>query len=194
MPKANEPEKCACASQQSVIELSLTEKRLFEQRKIYLVGAIEEDACIDIIQKIEVLNMINSNPISLYITSPGGNIADGFALVDFIEKSKAPIHTFGIGLNASMGAVILASGAKKHRTITKNGTIMLHRASWGTSTDYDANQEKLSKFLKKECEKIYAHIAGIVSKQGKEVKKDCEHGLWLTAKESIAYGLVDGIY
>lgn len=130
--------------------------------------------------------------IKLYINSPGGSVYDGLAIIDTMNYIEPDVQTIGIGLQASMGAMLLACGAKGKRYVLPNARVMIHQPSSGTEgkiTDQEiALKEGL--FLKKKLAEIFAERTG---KSIKQVEKDMDRDNWMGAEEAKAYGIVDEV-
>lgn len=142
---------------------------------------------------------LNSKPhkeLKLYVNSPGGSISASFGLTDFMEFSKIPIKTIGIGEICSCGLLIFMSGTKGTRIITKNTLILSHQYSWGVI----GKEHELigaNKVFEMESKKIRDHYRKHLT-----VKKDKEKIIdmllqptdtWLTPEEAIKYGIADKI-
>ncbi|MDO4271901.1 MAG: ATP-dependent Clp protease proteolytic subunit, partial [Candidatus Saccharibacteria bacterium] len=130
--------------------------------------------------------------ISFYINSPGGSVYDGLAILDTMKLIKSDVATYGVGLQASMGAVLLASGAKGKRYMLPHAKTMIHQPSAGTKgkvTDMEIDlRETLA--LKDELVRIMANATG--QKEDK-VRADMERDYWMTPTEAKEYGLIDKI-
>ncbi len=130
--------------------------------------------------------------IHLYINSPGGSVSDGLAIYDTMQHIKADVATYGMGLQASMGAFLLSSGQKGKRFILPNSRVMIHQPSAGTSgtvTDMEISLQESIR-IKKLLNDILAKNTGRTIKQ---IETDVERDKWLTADEAIKYGIVDKI-
>ena len=130
--------------------------------------------------------------IRLYINSPGGAVHDGLAIIDTMNYIEPDVQTIGIGLQASMGAMLLSCGAKGKRYVLPNSRIMIHQpssATQGKITDQEiALQEGI--FLKKRLTEIFAKNTG---KSVKQVEKDMDRDNWMSAEEAVKYGIVDEV-
>lgn len=143
----------------------------------------------------QLLYLANEDPkrdIKLYINSPGGSVYDGLAIIDTMDYIKPDVQTIGIGLQASMGAMLLSCGAKGKRFVLPNSRIMIHQPSSGTEgkvTDQEITLRE-SIFVKKRLAEIFAERTG---KTLKQVEKDMDRDNWMSAEEALAYGIVDEI-
>ena len=127
-----------------------------------------------------------------YIDSPGGSVTDGMAIYDTMQYVKCDVSTICIGMAASMGAFLLAGGAKGKRMILPNAEVMIHQPSGGTqgqATEIQIAAEHIIR-TKKKLNEILAQNTG---KPVEQVAEDTERDNWLTAEEALEYGLVDKI-
>jgi ATP-dependent Clp protease protease subunit len=170
-------------------------KKLLENRQIFLWGPVDDESAEDMVSKLLYLEaMAPGEPITFFINSPGGVVSSGMAIIDTMNLITSPVHTVCMGLAASMGSLILSAGEKKHRFIFPGGKIMIHQPSvgflYGQATDLEIQAKQILKTKE--------HTAGILAKncgQKKDkVLKDMDRDYWMDADESIAYGIVDGIY
>ncbi len=131
--------------------------------------------------------------IKLYINSPGGSVYDGLAIIDTMNYIEPDIQTIGIGLQASMGAMLLSSGEKGKRFVLPNSRIMIHQPSYGSPQSKVTDQEielREGLFLKKRLIEILAKNTG---KDPKQVEKDMDRDNWMSAEEAKDYGIIDEI-
>jgi ATP-dependent Clp protease protease subunit len=130
--------------------------------------------------------------IHLYINSPGGNVSAGLAIYDTIQFLTCDVNTYCVGMAASMGAFLLASGTKGKRYALPNSDIMIHQVSGGaqgSASDVERSVEHMFK-LKKRLNQILARHTG---KSDAEVERDSDRDYWMSAEEAKAYGLVDEV-
>ena len=130
--------------------------------------------------------------IKLYINSPGGSVYDGLAIIDTMDYIAPDVQTIGIGLQASMGAMLLACGTKGKRSILPNSRIMIHQPSSGTEGKITDQEISLREgiFLKKRLAEIFAERTG---KSLAQVEKDMDRDNWMSAEEAKKYGIIDEI-
>lgn len=130
--------------------------------------------------------------IKLYINSPGGSVYDGLAIIDTMNYIEPDVQTIGIGLQASMGAMLLSCGAKGKLTLLPNARIMIHQPSSGTEGKITDQEIMLKEgiFLKKRLAEIMAKNTGRTVAQ---VIKDMDHDNWMSAEEAKAYGIIDQV-
>jgi ATP-dependent Clp protease protease subunit len=130
--------------------------------------------------------------INLYINSPGGSVTAGLAIYDTMQFLTCDVNTYCIGMAASMGAVLLAAGAKGKRYALPNSDIMIHQVSGGaqgTASDVERTVEFMFK-LKKRLIRLLAEHTG---KDEKTVQADSDRDYYMTADEAKEYGLVDEV-
>ena len=167
--------------------------RLLEDRIIFLGEEVNEATANVIVAQL--LHLANEDPdkdIQLYINSPGGVVYDGLAIYDTMQYIKPDVQTIGIGLQASMGAFLLSSGAKGKRFVLPNARVMIHQPSSGTQgkvTDQEISLREAME-LKEQLAKI---IAGNTGQKLDKVKADMERDYWMSADEALEYGVVDEV-
>ena len=133
-----------------------------------------------------------SKDIDLYINSPGGSVTAGLAIYDTMQYIKCDVSTICLGMAASMGAFLLAAGAKGKRKALPNSDIMIHQPSGGTqgqATDIKIQAEHMLQ-IKKKLNEILAERTG---KPLETIMQDTERDNFMTAEEAVAYGLIDKV-
>lgn len=167
--------------------------RLLEDRIIFLGEEVNEHTANVIVAQL--LHLANEDPnkdIQLYINSPGGSVYDGLAIFDTIQYIKPDVQTIGIGLQASMGAFLLSSGAKGKRFLLPNSRVMIHQPSSGTQGKVTDQEITLREALALK-EKIAEILAANTGQKLAKVKADMERDFWMSAKDAVAYGVVDEV-
>ena len=169
--------------------------KLIESRIIFLSTEMESDVCNIIKAQLLYLEQMDSEEdIKIYIDSPGGSVYSGLGLLDTMDYVKPDIATINTGLAASMGAVILCSGAKGKRKSLKRSRTMIHQplsASYGYSQASDMEIEAREvNSLKKE---LYEIISERTNQSYDRVEKDSDRDYWMSAEESKKYGIIDEI-
>ena len=138
----------------------------------------------------------NAREVTLSIHSPGGSVVDGLALIDEIERAKAQgvvVSTRCVGLAASMAAVILAAGTKGHRTVSRNGTVMIHQVMGGMSgqqTDIEIQASRIRQ-TRSQLNELLCQYTG---QPQKKINLDTERDFYLTARQAVEYGLADEVF
>ena len=167
--------------------------RLLKERIIFLGEEVNEHTANLIVAQL--LHLAYEDPkkeISLYINSPGGSVYDGLAIYDTMQFIKPDVATYGIGLQASMGAFLLSSGTKGKRYALPNSRIMIHQPSSGTQGKISDQEITLREgiYLKKRLNEILAKNTG---QKLSKIEKDVDRDFWMSAEESVAYGIVDKV-
>ena len=167
--------------------------RLLKERIIFLGDEVNDQTANIVVAQL--LHLAYEDPkadISLYINSPGGSVYDGMAIYDTMNFIAPDVATYGIGLQASMGAFLLSSGAKGKRFALPHAKVMIHQPSSGTRgkvTDMEIDlRESLG--VKEMLAKILAKNTG---QKLAKVKTDMERDYWMSPEEAKGYGLVDEV-
>ena len=167
--------------------------RLLKERVVFLGDQVTpETANLVVAQLLHLAYEDPKKDIKLYINSPGGTVYDGLAIIDTMNYIQPDVQTIGIGLQASMGAMLLSAGAKGKRFVLPNARIMIHQPSSGTEgkiTDQEiALQEGV--YLKKRLIDIMAQNTG---KSAKVVEQAMDRDNWMSAEEAKDFGIIDEI-
>ncbi len=167
--------------------------RLLKERIIFLGTTIDDNLSSLIIAQLLFLEAEDpEKDINLYINTPGGSVSAGLAIFDTMNYIKPDISTICIGQAASMGAFLLAAGEKGKRFALPNSRIMLHQPLGeveGQASDIEIHAEEILK-LKKKLNKI---LSETTNTNIKTIEKDTDRNFFLSAKESIKYGIIDKI-
>ncbi len=167
--------------------------RLLEDRIIFLGEEVNEHTANVIVAQL--LHLANEDPtkdIHFYINSPGGSVYDGMAILDTMNFIKPDVATYGVGLQASFGAVLLASGAKGKRYMLPHARVMMHQPHGGSKGQITDQEISLREGLRLKEELIDIMTKATGQKRGK-VKDDMERDYWMTAKEAMEYGVIDEV-
>ena len=167
--------------------------RLLNERIIFLGEDVNEHTANSVVAQLLHLAYVDPQAdISLYINSPGGSVYDGMAIYDTMNFIKPDVATYGIGLQASMGAFLLSSGAKGKRFCLPHAKVMIHQPSSGTHgkvTDMEIDMKETLE-VKEMLAKIMAKNTG---QKLAKVKSDMERDYWMTPNEAVKYGLIDKV-
>ena len=167
--------------------------RLLKDRIIFLGEEVNEHtANLVVAQMLFLAGEDSKKDIMFYINSPGGSVYDGMAIYDTMQFVKPDVQTIGIGLQASMGAFLLSSGAKGKRYVLPHSRVMIHQPSSGTKgkvTDQEITLRESIR-VKKLLNEILAKNTG---QKLAKIEKDVDRDFWMDAKEAIKYGLADDI-
>jgi len=177
--------------------------RMLKDRIVFLTGTVEEDMANHLVAQLLLLEAQNDKaPINMYINSPGGSVMQGLAIYDTMQHLRSPIHTIVIGQACSMGSLLAQAGTK--RLMTPNSRHMIHRVSSGTQgTSGSVHVQELefedakrhfeeSKHLNNMLTQIYVNH----NSKGKtfdEFFQVMKFDTFLSAEESVAYGLADEV-
>lgn len=167
--------------------------RLLRDRIVMVSGPIETNMANTIVAQLLFLESENPNAdISLYINSPGGDVSAGWAIMDTMQYIKPNVSTIGMGLVASMAAVLLAAGEKGKRFVLPNTQVMIHQPSSGTEgkvTDMEIYLKEVQ-YTKKAMIKQMMEFTG---RKEKEVFDAMERDNWMQAEDAKKFGLIDGV-
>ena len=170
--------------------------RLLKDRIIFLAEDVNPTSASLVVAQLLFLESEDPDKeIYLYINSPGGSITDGMAIVDTINYIKCPVSTICVGLAASMGAVLLASGTKGKRYATPNAEILIHQpliaggGLSGQTTEIKIHADHMVKTR----EKLNKLLSERTGQDLETIERDTERDTYMTAEEALKYGLIDGI-
>jgi ATP-dependent Clp protease protease subunit len=167
--------------------------RLLKERVIFLVGPVNDMTANLVVAQLLFLEAENPDKdISLYINSPGGSVTAGMSIYDTMQFIKPDVSTLCIGQAASMGAFLLASGAKGKRFCLPNSRVMIHQPSGGfqgQSSDIEIHAKEIM-YLRGRLNTILAHHTG---KTAEEIDRDTERDNFMSADQSVAYGMIDKV-
>ncbi|MDR1669452.1 MAG: ATP-dependent Clp endopeptidase proteolytic subunit ClpP [Oscillospiraceae bacterium] len=171
--------------------------RLLNDRIVFLSEEVNDvTASLVVAQLLYLEAQDPDKEISFYINSPGGSITSGFAIYDTMNFIKADVSTICVGLAASMGAFLLAAGAKGKRYALPNSEILIHQPAIhghglsGQATDIQIHSEHIIK-TKAKMNRILAELTG---RTPEELAKDTERDYYMSPEEALAYGLIDKVF
>jgi ATP-dependent Clp protease protease subunit len=169
--------------------------RLLKDRIIFLSEDVNNvSASLVVAQLLFLESEDPEKEISLYINSPGGSITDGMAIVDTINYIKCPVTTICVGMAASMGAVLLASGAKGKRFATPNAEILIHQPLISGGLSGQTTEIKIhAEHMVRTREKLNKLLSERTGQSLETIERDTERDNYMTAEEALKYGLIDGI-
>jgi ATP-dependent Clp protease, protease subunit len=168
--------------------------RLLKERIVFIGTPIDDTIASLVIAQLLFLESEDPDKdINLYINSPGGSVSSGLAIYDTMQYIRPDVATICIGLAASMGAVLLAGGAKAKRSGLPNSRIMIHQP-WGgvqgTASDVSIQVEEILR-TKKRLNEILAHHSG---QPLETIERDTDRDRYMSSEEAKAYGLIDTVY
>ena len=168
--------------------------RLLMDRIVFLGAAINDDVANIIIAQLLFLDADNpEKDIYMYINSPGGHVHSGIAIYDTIQHLRAPVNTICMGMAASMGAFLLATGAKGKRAALPNARIMIHQpssGSQGTAADIEIAAREIL-HTRSLLNRLFAKHTG---QPTEVIERDSDRDRYMSAEEAKAYGIIDEVY
>jgi ATP-dependent Clp protease protease subunit len=167
--------------------------RLLKERIIFLVGPVTETTANVVVAQMLFLESENPDKeISFYINSPGGSVAAGMAIYDTMEFIRPDVSTLCIGMAASMGAFLLAAGAKGKRFALPNSTILIHQPSGGFQGQV-SDIERHAQFVIDLKRRFIDQMAKFTGRTPEQVERDHDRDNFLTADQAKDYGIVDQV-
>jgi ATP-dependent Clp protease protease subunit len=167
--------------------------RMLKERVVFLVGPVTEITANLIVAQMLFLESENPDKeISFYINSPGGSVSAGLAIYDTMQFVKPAVSTLCVGQAASMGAMLLAAGAKGKRYCLPNSRVMIHQPMGGfqgQASDIEIHAKEIL-FLKGRLNEIMAKHTG---QEMKAIERDTDRDNFLSADQAVAYGIVDKV-
>jgi len=166
--------------------------KFLKTRQILLSGEINKALAEKIIKQLLILEADSSDPIRIFIDSPGGDADAGYAIFDMIRFINAPVYTIGMGLVASAGALVLLAAPKERRIALPNSHYLIHQplsGIQGTATEIEIHATEIEK-LREKLNKLISFETG---KDLEKVAEDTERDYWMNAEEALGYGLVSKI-
>lgn len=169
--------------------------RLLKDRIIFLGEQVDATSASLVVAQLLFLESEDPDKeIFLYINSPGGSITDGMAIVDTMNYIKCPVSTICVGMAASMGAVLLASGEKGKRFATPNAEILIHQPLISGGLSGQTTEIKIhADHMVRTREKLNKLLSDRTGQPLDVIERDTERDHYMTAEEALKYGLIDGI-
>ncbi|CAH7684812.1 ATP-dependent Clp protease proteolytic subunit 2 [Phakopsora pachyrhizi] len=173
--------------------------RLLRERVVFVTGEIHDSEANLIVAQLLFLEAEATDPIALYINSPGGSVTAGLAIYDTMQYLKSPVHTICIGQACSMGSIILAAGAKGFRRSLPNSTVMIHQPSGGSSgkaSDMAIRAQEIMR-LKERLIEIYGRHCGMkeenVEERHERFERALERDKFMDPEGAKSFGIIDDI-
>ena len=167
--------------------------RLLKERIIFLGDEVNDATAQIVVAQLLFLEAEDpGKDISLYINSPGGSVTAGWAIYDTMQYIKCDVATICVGMAASMGAFLLAGGAKGKRQALPNAEIMIHQPSGGTrgqASDIKIEAEHILKIRNR----LNETLASNTGQPLEVIERDTDRDNWMSAEEAVAYGLIDSV-
>jgi ATP-dependent Clp protease protease subunit len=167
--------------------------RLLKERVVFLVGPVTEVTANLIVAQLLFLESENPDKeISFYINSPGGSVSDGLAIYDTMQFVKPSVSTLCIGQAASMGALLLAAGAKGKRFCLPNSRVMIHQPMGGFQGQASDIEIHAREILNRKA-KLNEILAKHTGQDLKAIERDTDRDNFLSAEQALTYGIVDKV-
>lgn len=167
--------------------------RLLKDRIVFLGTPVDDYVANLIVAQLLFLEKEDPDKdIDFYINSPGGSVSAGLAIYDAMQIIKPDVATICIGQAASMGAVLLAGGAKDKRYCLKHARVMIHQVSagfQGTTADINVQAAEINRYM----DILMGILSNHTGHDPEKVRKDCDRDYFMSAEEAVAYGLVDRV-
>ncbi len=168
--------------------------RLLKERIIFITGAIEDHTANLVVAQLLFLESEDpKKDISVYISSPGGNVPSGLGIIDTMHHIKPDVSTVVVGIAASMGSLILSQGAKGKRHALPNAEVMIHQP-WGGAQGQASDIEITARHIIKTRERLNKMLAKATGQSLTKIEKDVDRDFFMNAKEAKEYGLIDSVY
>ncbi|MDO4476160.1 MAG: ATP-dependent Clp endopeptidase proteolytic subunit ClpP [Lachnospiraceae bacterium] len=167
--------------------------RLLKDRIIFLGEEVTDDSANAIVAQLLFLEAEDpKKDIHLYINSPGGSVSAGYAIYDTMQYIKCDVSTICVGMAASMGAFLLAGGAKGKRFALPNAEIMIHQPSGG-ARGMASDIKIVADQILQTRQKLNEHLAANTGQPLEVIERDTDRDRWMSAQEAKEYGLIDEV-
>ena len=167
--------------------------RLLKDRIVFVGGEIDDDSANAVVAQLLFLQAQDSEKeVSMYINSPGGSVTAGLAILDTMKMVKCPVATYCVGQAASMGAILLASGAKGRRFALPHARIMVHQP-WGGAQGKASDIEITAREILRLKDVLNGILADAAGKTPAAVVQDTDRDHFMSAEEARAWGIVDNV-
>ena len=183
----------------TIIERNASSERVYDlyscllkERIIILTGEIDDAMSSSICAQLLYLSSISSEPIQMYINSPGGSVYAGLGIYDTMQYISSDVSTICTGMAASMAAVLLVAGEKGKRLALPHSRVMIHQPMGGIqgqASDIEITAREILKLK----EELYRIISSHSGQSFEKVERDSDRDYWMTAKEAEEYGMIDRV-
>ncbi|CAN5370274.1 ATP-dependent Clp protease proteolytic subunit [soil metagenome] len=171
------------------------DKKFLDERKVFLWGPVTDETSKYVVDRLLFLETQKpGKEIQLFINSPGGIVTSGMVMMDVIQMISSPVSTICMGLAASMGSLLLSQGEKGRRFIFPNGRVMIHQPSIGGAQGSASDLAITAREIKRTKELGARILADNCGQNFEKVMKDFDRDYWMTAQESVEYGIVDSVW
>lgn len=166
--------------------------RMMMERIIWLAGPINDRMSTIVQAQLMFLDTLDKNDITIHIDTPGGSVKSGLSIVDVMDYISSEIVTINTGMAASMGSILLGAGTKGKRYSLRFSRVMLHQVSTGASGNIQDIRKSIAEG-EKYNDLLFGLLGDYTNKDPKQVMRDAERDLWLSAEEALSYGIIDNI-
>jgi ATP-dependent Clp protease protease subunit len=166
--------------------------RLMMDRLLWVAGPVNDNMSTVVQAQLMYLDSLDNMDITMHIDSPGGSVKSGLSMVDVMQYINSDIITVNTGMAASMGSVLLGAGTKGKRSSLRFSRTMLHQSSGGAVGNIQDAEITMNEW-KKLNDILFNLLGDFCDKDPEIVKKDASRDLWLSAEDSLEYGIIDEI-
>lgn len=166
--------------------------RLMMERILWAAGIVDDNMSVIMQAQLMFLDSIEERDITIHVDSPGGSVKSGLSIVDVMDYIKSDIRTINTGMAASMGSILLGAGTKGKRSSLRFSKTMLHQSS-GNASGVLMDAEISMNEWKKTNDILFNLLGEYCGKTAEQVKKDTNRDFWLSAQESLEYGIIDEV-
>jgi ATP-dependent Clp protease protease subunit len=166
--------------------------QLFQQRIVRLGGAVDDDNSNLLVAQLLYLDSVGKKDITMYINSPGGSVTAGMAVFDTMRYVKSDVSTVCVGLAASMGAFLLASGQQGKRYSLPNSRIMIHQPLGGAQGQAADIEIQANEILHHKLT-LNGYLAEFSGQSMEQITMDTDRDFFMSAQEAVEYGLIDAV-
>ncbi len=169
--------------------------RLLYDKIIFLGTGINDDVANVVSAQLLYLNSVTDKDedIKLFLNTPGGDVISGLAVRDIMDFIDPDVATYCMGMCASMGSILVSSGAKGKRFALPNSTVMIHQVNGGTGRVQNSDLQIAARESQKWQDILYNILAQNTGKSFEEIERDADRDHWFSAQEAVDYGLIDKI-
>lgn len=178
-----------CAASEHIYDLYSC---LLKERIIIITGEIDDAMSSSVCAQLLYLSSISNEPIQMYINSPGGSVSAGLAIYDVMQYINCEISTIGMGLCASMAAILLCSGTKGKRSVLENAEIMIHQPLGGMQGQA-SDMEIATNHIIKIKDKLHHILSNNSNLSTDQIKSICDRDYYMDANKALELGIVDTI-
>lgn len=166
--------------------------RLMMERILWVAGEVNDNMSVVTQAQLMFLDSIGNEDVTMHIDTPGGSVKSGLSVVDVMDYINSDVRTINTGMAASMGSILLGAGTKGKRASLRFSRTMLHQSSGGATGNIQDAEITMNEW-RKTNELLFGLLGKYCGKTAEQVKLDASRDLWLSAEDSLAYGIIDEI-